>query len=106
MKNFDEMTIKEQQEITVLFANWLKHYTHEVIIQVMEKRDEIINNDFAMNLLIELNEREEKEAKEFAHSIGHLLGEFDTFKEYDPHNNPLTHAASYRDVLYDMYIKE
>ena len=105
MKKFDEMTIKEQQEITVLFANWLKQYTHEVILRKKKKRDEVISTDFAMNLLIELKEREEKEEKEFAHSIGHLLGEFNTFQEYDPHNNPCTHASSYRDVLYDMFIK-
>lgn len=105
MKKFDEMTIKEQQEITVLFANWLNKYTHEVILRVIKKRDEIISNDFAMNLLIELKEREEKEEKEFAHSIGNLLGEFNTFKDYDTHSNPLTHASSYRDVLYDMFIK-
>lgn len=106
MKKFDEMNIEERKEIAVLFANWLEQYTHEVIIRVMKKRDIIIDNDFAMNLLIELKEREDKERKEFAHSIGNLLDEFDTFKEYNPHSNPSTHAESYRDVLYDMYIRE
>lgn len=106
MKNFNEMDINKQKEIAQLFANWLEMYTTEVVISVMKKRDEIINNDFAMNLLSELKEREDKETKEFAHSIGNLMYDFDTFKDYNPHINTLTHANSYRDVLYDMFIKE
>ena len=106
MKKFEEMEINERNEICLLFANWLQRYTDEVIITVLERRDEIINNEFAMNLLKELKEREEKESKEFAHSIGCLLNDFEDFKEYDPHNHPMTHASSYRDVLYDMFIRK
>ena len=105
MKKYDDMNITEQNEIAELFGNWLKNYTREVIVKVMKNRDDIINNDFAMNLLIELKEREDKEEKEFYHDIANLLFDFETFKEYDPHNHPLTHSSSYRDVLYDMYIK-
>ena len=71
----------------------------------MEKRNEIINNEFAMKLLKELKEREEKEKVDFDNNIGALFSDFDGFKEYDSHNHPLTHANSYRDILYDMYIK-
>ena len=106
MKKYDEMTITEQQEIAKLFGNWLKNYTHEVILEVMKNRDDIINNDFAMNLLIELKEREDKEEKDFCNEIAHLLYNFEDFKEYNPHNHPLTHSSSYRDVLYDIYIKQ
>ena len=81
MKKFEELGFEEKKEITLLFANWLKDYTHEVIVKVISRRDEIINNEFAMNILKELKDREEKEEKDFAHSIGNLLGEFDTFKE-------------------------
>ena len=56
----------------------------EVIVKVISRRDEIINNESTMNILKELKDREEKEEKDFAHSIGNLLGEFDTFKEYNP----------------------
>ena len=105
MKKYDDMTITKQREIAELFGNWVKNYTHEVIVKVMKNRDEIINNDFVMNLLIELKEREDKEEKEFYHEIAHLLDDFETFKEYDPHIHHLTHSSSYRDVLYDMYIK-
>lgn len=106
MKIFDELPINERKEIVKLFANWLQPYTQEVINKVIQfKKAEIINNDFAMNLLKELKEREEKESVDFAHSIGNLMGEFDVFNQYDPHSHPLTHAGSYRDILYDMFIR-
>lgn len=106
MKIFDELSMNEQHEIVRLFANWLQPYTQEVINNVIRfKKAEIINNEFAMNLLKELKEREEKERVDFANSIGSLMNDFDVFNEYDPHNHPLTHAQSYRDILRDMYIK-
>lgn len=105
MKKYEEMSFNEQREVAELFANWLGRYTHEVIIKVMEKREEILNNDFTMNLLRELKDRTEKEQSKMAESMHFLLDDFDNFKEYDPHNNALTHADSYRNVLYDMYIK-
>ena len=103
MKKFEEFEYEERKEIKSLFANWLNNYTHEVIIKVLAKRDEIINNEFAMKLLRELKEREEKEDKEFERSIEALLDDFDKFNEYDPHNHPTTHSGSYRDILRDMY---
>lgn len=105
MKKYEELSYTEQNEIAALFGNWLQQYTHEVIIRVIEKRDEIISNEFSMNLLKELKEREEEEEHDFRRSIGHLLDNYNTFKEYNPHSHPLTHAKSYRDVLYDMYIR-
>lgn len=105
MKKFEEMTYNERNEIVELFSNWLKDYTHEVILRVMTKRDEIIENDFAINLLKELYNREEKESDEFNHSIELLLDNYEDFKKYDPHSHVLEHSQSYRNVLYDMYIK-
>ena len=106
MKIFDELSMNDQKEIVKLFTNWLQPYTQEVINKVIRfKKAEIINNEFAMNLLRELKEREEKESVDFAHNIGNLMHEFDVFEQYDPHNHPLTHAHSYRDILYDMFIR-
>jgi hypothetical protein len=105
MKKFEDFTYDEQKEIRELFANWLKGYTEEVIYRVMERAEEIINNEFAMNLLKELKQREEEEQKDFTNSIECLITSFDSFKEYNPHNHPLTHADSYRDILYDMFIR-
>ena len=34
-----------------------------------------------------------------------LFTDYEEFKKYNPHNHPLQHSDSYRDVLYDMYIK-
>lgn len=104
MKKYAEMDYKEKKEIAELFGYWLKGYTQEVIISVIVKADEIIANDFAMNLLRELKQRGEEESKDFTRSIESLLDNFDTYREYDPNNHPVTHAKSYRDILRDMYI--
>lgn len=105
MKRFEEMTYTEKNEIAALFAAWLKRYTHKVIVAVMERRDEIIANEFAMSLLRELKARQEVETAEFAREMYYFLDDCESFKEYDPHSHPLTHSGSYRDILYDMYIK-
>lgn len=105
MKKFDKLSYDEKAEVVSWFSNWLKNYTHEVIVKVLERRDEILANDFAMNLMKELFERETKENKDFSYSIDSLLNHFENFKEYNPHNHPITHSDSYRNVLYDMYIR-
>lgn len=105
MKEFEKMDKYEKDYIETLFVNWLKYYTHEVICSVLKKRDEIINNEFAMNLLKELDSREFEERHEFKRNISNMLNDFETFSQYDPHNHALTHAGSYRDILYDMYIR-
>ena len=105
MKKWEEMTFEEQQEITALFSNWLKKYSDTVIMKVLALRDEIIENEYVMKLLKELFEREAKEYDDFSHSIGSLMRDYETFSKYDPHNHPLSHASSYRDVLYDMFIR-
>lgn len=105
MKKFEELSLNEQKEIVELFANWLNGYTHEVVVKVMKQADEIINNEFAMNLLKELKEREEYEYRDFSYSLKSLITNFDDFKEYDVNNHPLQHSKSYKDILHDMYIK-
>jgi hypothetical protein len=105
MKKYNELSREEKREVTELFANWLKDYTHEVIIKVMARAEEIINNEFAMNLLKELRFREVKEEKDFTYSIESLFDSYDTMKEFDVHNHPLEHSKSYKDILADMYIR-
>ena len=105
MKKIDDLTFDERIEIETLFATWLSKYTHEVIVKVMKRSEEIINNEFTMNLLKELHTRTQEENRDFAYSIGHLLTDYNGFKEFNPHNHPVTHASSYRDILYDMYIR-
>ena len=105
MKAYNELDYHEQKEVASWFATWLHMYTREVIIHVLEQRDEILANDFVVNLLKELHERTIKEDADFTDSMRHLLGNFDNFKEFDPHNHVLEHSKSYRDILYDMYIR-
>lgn len=106
MKKFEDMRCEEQEEIAGLFANWLRPYTHEVIVKVLEKRDEILNNEFAMNLIKELKKRSDSELKEFDLRIECMLVDYEGFAKFDPHNHALSHSKSYRNVLYDMYIKD
>lgn len=103
---FNELSFEERAKIRDLFATWLKPYTHEVINKVMERSQEIINNDTAMMLLRQLQEREKNSSKDFNINIGLLLEDFKSFSEFNPHNNPLQHPDSYRDILYDLYIRD
>lgn len=96
----------KKHEVAELFAVWLRDYTHEVIRYVMGRADEILTNPDTMTLLRELKEREEKEAKDFKNSLEFMLRDYEQFAKYDPHNNALTHANSYRDILYDRYIRD
>lgn len=105
MKKFEEMTFEEQQEVTKLFSVWLGRYADHVIMDVLKRRDEIMESEHAMKLIKELAERSAQESEDFTNSIGSLLRDYDTFSKYDPHNHPLTHSGSYRDILYDMFIK-
>ena len=104
-KKFEELKLEERNEIAALFANWLNMYTDAVIKKVIARTDEIINNEMVMHLLRELKARDEKEYSEFTDNIRFLMQDFDSFCEYDTKRTCLTHANSYRDVLYDMYIR-
>lgn len=106
MKKYEEFSFDERTEIKALFANWLEEYTHEVIKKVMAKSEEIINNEFAMNMLRELATRENKELHHFTDDIGNMLNDYETFKDFNPHNHVLEHSEAYRMVLYDMFIRE
>lgn len=104
-KKFNELKLEERKEIAELFTNWLGKYTDEVIKKVLERADEIINNEMAMHLLRELKARDEKEYSELTDSIRFLMEDFESFSGHDARSTCLTHAKSYRDVLYDMYIR-
>ena len=93
------------KEIIELLSNWLKIYSDDVVKKVMKKVDEIKNNDFAISLLKELYDRENTEYEDFRSNIDSLYYDYEYFSEYDVHSHPLSHANSYRDVLYDMFIK-
>lgn len=104
-KQIKDLSWEEKIELAKKFECWLGRYTQEVINKVLVKTEEIINNEFAMNLINELYVREEKEKKERINSINNLISDFETFKQFNIHNHCLTHSESYRDILYDMFIR-
>lgn len=104
-KQIKNLSYEEKIELAKKFECWLGCYTQEVVIKVLAKVEEIINNEFVMNLINELYVREEKEKKERINSISFLINDFESFKQYDIHNHCLTHSNSYRDILYDMFIR-
>lgn len=61
MKN---ATYDEQEEFANKLHSWLGFYTQEVIEHVMKQIDDIINNEYVMNMITELHERMQKEEKE------------------------------------------
>lgn len=102
MKKFDEYTIEERKEICSYLETWLVMYNNEVINKVLDNIDDIINNEFVMNMLKQLHERTLKEKEDFKRNLRFKL---ENDIDSDFHNKCLTHSNSYRDVLYDMYIK-
>lgn len=111
MKKLNEMSYEDQKHIAELFKCWLSNYTEEVNAKVLPHAEEIINNEMAMYLLEELKTRTEKEKKELNDSYNHII--YQMANGYDIsltveniHNHCLTNAESYRDVLYDLYIKK
>ena len=102
---YNEMTLTEKEDIAALFENWLGMYTEEVIAQVAKRTDEIINDEFSMNLIRELKVRQDKEKEERKSQFDYILRSAGR-NTFGVHNHPLTHSKSYRDVLYDMYIRD
>ena len=45
MKKYEEMTLKEQNEVIELFSHWLEPYSMDVINYVIKRKDDIISND-------------------------------------------------------------
>ena len=103
---YSEKKLDDRREINELFAAWLEPYTHDVIVHVISHMDEIIENEMAMLMLRELKVREEKERQDYSHSIRNMMDHPEDFLIYDPHNHILEHSKSYRDVLYDLYIRK
>lgn len=101
----------DREQLAELFEAWLGYYTEEVVIKVMNEHfNEIITNEMVMNMLVELKERQEAEKKDRKRSFGSMIRNICEDGKIDNahclHNHCVTHANSYRDILYDLYIKE
>lgn len=106
IKEYREATpLKEQKEFAKKLQAWLGEYTQEVFERVMKQMGEIINNEFALKMIDELYERTLKEQEDEIRHIEYALGH-EGAKNLDGfHNHPLEHSKAYRDVLYDMFIR-
>ena len=87
-----------------IVANWLKNYNNEVVVRVMKNYDTIINDKTTYTLLSKLYEKENKEEVDFIIDIKNIV-------EYGVKDETLDmlrigeYSQSYRDVLYDLYIR-
>ena len=87
-----------------IVANWLKNYSSEVVVRVMKNYDTIINDKTTYALLSKLYEKENKEEVAFISDIRNIV-------EYGVKDETLDmlrigeYSHSYRDVLYDLYIR-
>lgn len=92
-----------KQELLLDVANFCKCYVTSVCKKVVEHIDFILNDEAIKHLLHELRVREEQEQKEFNSDIAYMIQY--GCSDIDVHNHCLTHAKSYRDVLYDLLVK-
>ena len=108
IKEYREVTpLKEQRAFAEKLQLWLGEYTQEVFEHVMKNHmEEIINNDFSLKLIDELYERTLKEREDEIRHIEFALGHNDWENLATLHLHPLEHSDSYRNVLYDMYIRD
>ena len=96
-------THEEMQLLAAQFNTWLDVYVDEVRKFALEQIDDILSDPTSLYLLAELHERTEKEKKEGQDDFYWFL---QYGHEYRPRNHVLTHSSSYRDVLYDKYLKD
>ena len=99
----DSLSFEELQLFAEQLQTWLGEYTQAVYEGVAKQMDDIVNNPHALELIKQLHERTLKEREEEAGIIRTLLQYGDV---YTLHLHCLTHAKAYREVLYDMYIKD
>ena len=87
-----------------IVANWLKDYNNDVVISVMEKYEQIINDKTTVTMLSKLYEEENKEEETFIHDIEYMV-KFGIKDETKDMLRLGEYSRSYRDVLYDLYIR-
>ena len=87
-----------------IVANWLKDYSNEVVVKVMEKYEQIINDKTTYTMLSKLYKEENKEAETFIHDIEYIV-KFGIKDETKDMLRLGEYSRSYREVLYDLYIR-
>gem|GEM_PF-4467564 len=105
-----EMKYDQRKELAELLEAWLSMYVDEVYVKVMNQLPQIVENEMAMNFLRELKKRQDEEKEDRIRTIGCGFWTLEEDKKIEDdarlHTDCLSHSKSYRDVLYDMYIRE
>lgn len=87
-----------------IVANWLKNYSNEVVVRVMKNYDTIINDKTTYNMLSKLYEEEHKEEDTFIQDIEYMV-KYGIKDETKDMLRLGEYSRSYREVLYDLYIR-
>ena len=87
-----------------IVANWLKNYSNEVVVKVMEKYEQIINDKTTYTILSKLYEEETKEEEIFIKDIEYMV-KYEITDEAKDMLRIGEYSRSYRKVLYDLYIR-
>lgn len=87
-----------------IVANWLKLYSNDVVVRVMEKYEQIINDKTTYTMLSKLYEQENKEEETFIHDIEYMV-KYGIKDETKDMLRLAEWSRSYREVLYDLYIR-
>ena len=87
-----------------IVANWLKDYNNDVVVRVMKKYEQIINDKTTYTMLSKLYEEENKEEETFIHDIEYMV-KFGIKDETKDMLRLGEYSQSYREVLYDLYIR-
>lgn len=92
------------KEAIKIVANWLKDYSNDVVVRVMEKYEQIINDKTTYTMLSKLYKEENKEEETFIHDIEYMV-KFGITDETKDMLRLGDYSQSYREVLYDLYIR-
>ena len=87
-----------------IVSNWLKNYSNEVVVRVMKNYDTIINDKTTFNMLSKLYNEENKEEETFIHDIEYMV-KYGIKDETKDMLRLGEYSQSYREVLYDLYIR-
>lgn len=101
---------KHDEEFLLDLSNFCRIYINDVVNTVVRKLPYILENKIILNLLHQLRIREEQENMDVQKNIKFKIDDFLEYgyikNDFDIHLQPCSHAKSYRDILYDLLIKE
>ena len=94
----------DKDYVIKIVANWLKNYSNDVVVRIMKNYDTIINDNTTLTLLSALYQKENKEELIFILDIKYI-SEYGIEEETKDMLRLGENSRSYREVLYDLYIR-